>query len=266
VTSEPAEAAPPRAEAAPQPMESASTERGPSAVGPGAAARWVRGLSAVLPWWLALLSLAGLALAERRARGLMWLSPLLLAGLLPSALAYVEPRSLLPVVPVACILAAPAVARAAEVLRHAGFAPVALVVALLLVPTGRDLYRAWPGERPLQRAAAARRAVGEYLAARLPPDAAIVSWHPAVALFARRPWRAMPFDRFERVVGYARAQQAALVVFSTLEPSPINNPPRAFTALLLDSRASAAGDSVVLEPVDSTALLFVARLAPAPAP
>ncbi|MEK6609926.1 MAG: hypothetical protein AABZ35_03285, partial [Gemmatimonadota bacterium] len=93
-----------------------------------------------------------------------------------------------------------------------------------------------------------------------------VSWHPAIGVFARREWRVLPYDSFERIVGYARAQHAAAVVFSRFEPSPLRDPPRAFTVVLLDSAGVATGPNVRFERVDETPLLFVGRLAPEPAP
>jgi hypothetical protein len=106
--------------------------------------------------------------------------------------------------------------------------------------------------------------VGEYLGAHAPKDARIVSWHPAIALYARRDWRVLPYDSFGRIARYAQAQSATIVVMSRFEPSPLKNPPRAFTAVLLDAASSPPGEEVRLDPVDQTPLLFVGRLARTP--
>jgi hypothetical protein len=92
-----------------------------------------------------------------------------------------------------------------------------------------------------------------------------MSWHPAVAIWAGRPWRVLPYDSFERIVRYAGAEGAYAVVFSRFEPSPITRPPRAFTIVLPGpvTTSGAAGQTVQLEPVDETPLVFVGRL-PAP--
>jgi len=126
------------------------------------------------------------------------------------------------------------------------------------------LARSWNQDTPLQQLATARRAVGEYLGGHLESDARIVSWHPAIAIFARRDWRVLPYDSFGRIARYAQAQSAAIVVMSRFEPSPLRNPPRAFTAVLLDPGSAPPGEEIHLDPVDQTPLLFVGRLARSP--
>jgi len=239
----------------------------PAAPSRGAAGGWRKGLAAVVPWWLAALAVLGLVVARRDA--LVWVVPLAVCAVLPSALTYVEPRSLLPLAPLAAIYAAAAaMAVAARVERRWRPAPLgaaALVTLALLAPAARDLVRAWPQTTPLQQVATGRRAVGEYLAQHLPPDSIVMSWHPGVAIWASRPWRVLPDATFERITDYARSQRAAAVVFSRFEPSPLTRPPRAFTIVLPDRGGSAAGSRIEVQPVDETPLLFVGRLARVPA-
>jgi hypothetical protein len=229
-------------------------------------------VTAVVPWWLLVIALSGLAWARPRREAALWLTPMVLTAIVPAALAYVEPRALLMIAPVACLLAAGSVEALLVRLTVSRPRPriaralIAAVTVGLLVPTARDLGRAWSRGTALQQVASARRAVGEYLGRHLPADAIVVSWHPAVGLFAGREWRVLPYDSFERIVGYARAQRASAIVFSRFEPSPLRDPPRAFTVVLLDSASTAAGARVRLDPVDETPLLFVGRLAPTPAP
>jgi hypothetical protein len=229
-------------------------------------------VTAVVPWWFLVIALPGLAWARPRREAALWLTPMVLTAIVPAALAYVEPRALLMIAPVACLLAAGSVEALLVRLSVSRPRPrvaralIAAVTVGLLVPTARDLGRAWNRGTALQQVANARRAVGEYLGRHLPADAIVVSWHPAVGLFAGREWRVLPYDSFERIVGYARAQGASAIVFSRFEPSPLRDPPRAFTVVLLDSASTAAGARVRLDPVDETPLLFVGRLAPAPAP
>ncbi len=230
-----------------------------------APAIWWRGVTAVVPWWLGAIALAGLLLT--RGVGLWWVLPLGVCATLPSLLTYVEPRSLLPLAPLAAIYAAASAARAGDALRRRwprvpAVAPVAAVALALIWPAVRDLAQAWRQTTPLQQVATARRGVGEYLAGHLPSDAIVMSWHPAIALWADRPWRVLPYDSFERIAAYARSEQAAVVVFSRFEPSPIQRPPRAFTAVL-PGTGSTSGSVVKLQPVDETPLLFVGRIAPA---
>jgi hypothetical protein len=226
---------------------------------------WWEGVTAVVPLWLGIVALAGLALGS--AGALSWLLPLAVCAVLPSMLTYVEPRSLLPLAPLAAIYAAVALARIRDRLsgrlaRPAAVALPGLVALGLLWPAARDVSQAWSQTTPLQQVAGARRAVGEYLAQHLPPDAVVMSWHPAVALWAHRPWRVLPYDSFERIMAYARSESAAAVVFSRFEPSPIPRPPRAFTIVLPDAAAmTAGGGRVEIVPVDETPLLFVGRMA-----
>jgi hypothetical protein len=225
----------------------------------------LRGVNIVVPWWLILLAAFGASRIAARIDAALWLGSALLTALVPALLAYTEPRALLILAPVACILAGGGAMRLGELLaRRLGERSWALVPAVLTVimafPAAHDLARSWNDDTPLQQLSAARHAVGEYLGARLPADAKIVSWHPAIALYARRDWRVLPYDSFGRIARYAEAQSAAIVVMSRFEPSPLKNPPRAFTAVLIAPGASSSGDEVHLDPVDQTPLLFVGRL------
>ena len=227
---------------------------------------WWQGITTVVPWWFGVIALAGLALGGSGA--LVWMLPLALSALLPSLATYVEPRSLLPLAPLAAIYAAIAAIRARDTLASRGSprasAVLPAVLALALVaPALRDLVRAWPQTTALQQVATARRAVGEYLARHLSPGAIVMSFHPGVAIWANRPWRVLPSDTFQRIAAYAELEHADAVVFSRFEPSPIPQPPRAFTIILLAGGA-ASGPTVQLQPVDETPLLFVGRLAAGP--
>jgi hypothetical protein len=229
------------------------------------------GLTAVVPPLFGGLAIAGLVLLQNKRRALAWLAPLLVAGLLPSFLVYVEPRSLLPLAPLAALCAGAGVARIEESLgfswaRRARLIGPGVLAMLLVFPAARDLARAWPNDTALQRVASARRAVGDYVGRRLPEGAVIVSWHPAIALWARREWRVQPYDSFERIVGYSRAQGAAAIVFSRFDASPIRNPSRAFTVVLLDSSGEAGGSTIRLDRVEETPLLLVGRIAADRAP
>lgn len=251
--------------AAARPVAPDTARAAPAAPRRGALRVWWEGLTAVLPWWFGALALAGLVLGS--AGALAWIVPLAVCSLLPSVLTYVEPRSLLPLAPLAAIYAAVAVTAIRERIpprwaQHAGIELPILVGLVLLFPVAHDGARAWGEATPLQQVASGRRAVGEYLAEHLPPDAIVMSWHPAVAIWARRPWRVLPYESFERIAAYARRQHAAAMVFSRFDPSPIRQPPRAFTIVLPGADTVTAGaTSVQLAPVDETPLLFVGRLA-----
>lgn len=251
--------------AAPAPAPQKSS---PAPARRGALAVWVAGIAAVVPWWLGVLALGGLVLGRRAS--LVWAAPLAVAAILPSALTYVEPRSLLPLAPLAAAYAAPAVLWLADGVprrwRPAASRLLPMLTALaLVVPALRELALAWPQTTPLQRLSTARRDVGEYLARHLPGGAVVMSWHPAIALWADRPWRVLPYDSFARIVRYAAAEHVSAIVFSRFQPSPITRPPRPFTVVLPNGGA-AGGTTVQLEPVDETPLVFLGRLGGAGSP
>jgi 4-amino-4-deoxy-L-arabinose transferase-like glycosyltransferase len=253
--------------APPPPGAAAVAPEAPATARRGTLDVWRRGLGAVVPWWLGVLAIAGLMAGGRQA--LVWLFPLAVSALLPSVLTYVEPRSLLPLAPLAALYAAAALVRLEARLpsrwRSLGLPTLTGVVSLALVaPAARELVRAWPQTAPLQQVSVARRVVGEYLGSHLPPNAAVMSWHPAIAIWARRPWRVLPFDSFQRIARYARGQGVAAIVFSRFEPSPLREPPRPFTVILPGAVAADTGARIEVQPVDETPLLFVGRLAPGP--
>ncbi len=265
------EAAPaPTRAAAPAAAAPAAPAPPPPAPQRGALAVWWEGVTAVVPWWLGLIALLGLASGARAA--LVWVFPLAVCATLPSALTYVEPRSLLPLAPLAAIYASVALARVRERASGRAARPAAVVLPGLVArglawPAARDGAQAWSQTTPLQQVAGARRAVGEYLARHLPADAVVMSWHPAIALWAGRDWRVLPYDSFGRIAAYAVHERAAAIVFSRFEPSPLPRPPRAFTVVLPGADTVTAGAGrVELQPVDETPLLFVGRVAAPAAP
>lgn len=232
---------------------------------PSEAATLVRAILVVVPWWFILLALYGIVRAHPVRGVVLWLAPAALASLVPALLAYAEPRALLLLVPAACITAAGAVeylgsllAKRAPRARPAMLVPLAVGIALA-VPTLRNLVDAWGQQTPLQQLAAARRVVGEAVGHDA-PGGPVVAWHPAVALWAHRDWRVMPYDTFGRIVRYAQAQHAPVIVFSRFNPSPLRDPPRAFTAFVVDSAYAATDDQVHVEPLENLPMLFVGRL------
>lgn len=277
VAREPARAPAPAVAALP--AAPATAQAAPASATPAPArANWIvrfaRGLRTTMPWWLALAGLAGLALSARERWTLAWLGPGAAAALVPALVVYVEPRSLLPLVPIACIGAGALWARAAERLEALGARGLAmrplLAAALLLglaAPALRDGWEARLNLTPLQRVAAAQRAVGALLDERLPPGAIVMSWHPAVAVWAHRDWRVLPYEPLQRTVPYARREDVAALVASRFHPSPITNPPRSFVVILLDSSSVVGPEGEVhLDPVMEAPLVLVSRLAPPAVP
>jgi hypothetical protein len=226
----------------------------------------------VLPAWTLLLAAWGAYRVRPRADALLWLTPAVLSAVVPVLLAYAEPRALLMLVPVVCILAGGATTWLAGLMEErtarplAGHVVTAAVAIGLAIPTARAAARSWTQQAPLQQVATATRIVGSYLGTHLDPNERIVSWHPAVAIWARRDWRVLPYAPLDPIVTYTRAQGARIIVFSRFDPSPLKDPPRAFTAMLVDSSSGAAGGGIHLDQIDVTPQLFVGRLgAPGPA-
>ena len=245
---------------------------------PRAVLLW-RGISTVVPAWLVCLAVLGFAgaLADPRRRPmLVWLVPLLAASFVPALVAYVEPRSLLPLAPLSAIGTALLLVGAAERLAprlsaaRRGMllsATTVLAAILLVAPALRDWYESLPGDRPLQQVATARRAVAHLLAEKLPPEAVVASWHPAVGYFAGRDWRVLPYESLDRVLGYARAQGVSAIVLSRFEPSPLADPTHPFQVLLLDPAAPAPDfQAPRLATVEETPLVVVRRVLPAGSP
>ncbi len=234
-------------------------------------ASFFRALLIVLPVTLFPWAIGGGALAQRRLDLALWTLPAVATALLPALLAYPEPRALLMIVPVACALAGGAIASSVELVERRvrpGAAKLVWIAALslLLLPTALDAVNSWRQDTPLQQVATARRVVGEYLGSHLQPADRIVSWHPAIAIWAQRDWRVLPYADMGPIVRYAKAQDARAIVLSRFEPSPIPNPPRAFTTVLIDSSSIPPGPAMHLDPVESTSLIFVGRLASPPTP
>ncbi len=267
--SPPAIVPPPPARATPTPA-AGTAERRPR---PGFVAMLARGVTTVVPAWFLGLALVGFALTRRALREMVWLAPALGAALVPVAAAYVEPRVLLPLAPLAAIGAAlawhalrervaaqrPAASRAADL-------ALAIMAVVVLLPALGQAARSVGGLTPLQQIARAQRTIGERLGRELAPDAVIMAWHPALAIWGERDWRVLPEEPIERVLPYARARGVSAVVLSRFHPSPLADPPRPFTVFLLDAGSAVApvDGRLQVEAVETTADLFVGRLVPAP--
>ena len=60
--------------------------------------------------------------------------------------------------------------------------------------------------------------VGEAIQEETPEDATVMSFHPALALFADRDWRVLPLEPMDRIVRYARTQPNPYMVLSVFYP------------------------------------------------
>jgi 4-amino-4-deoxy-L-arabinose transferase-like glycosyltransferase len=226
----------------------------------------LRGMGVLMPWWLAAAGIAGLLASVRAVWQVAWTLPPLAAALIPALVVYVEPRSMLPLVPVAAIGCGALWSRVAGALESAGTRGVGLrflvgvmVPIALVAPAIRDGWRSRSGNTPLQQVARAQRAVGQLLGDSLPAGATIMSWHPAPAIWAHREWRVLPWEPLERILPYAVAEGVGALVLSRFHPGPVAELPRAFTVVLLDSAALLPVGSLELQRVFETPLVLVGR-------
>jgi hypothetical protein len=114
----------------------------------------------------------------------------------------------------------------------------------MVLEDARRAYLSVTTETTHQFLASAYRQAGEALSRIVPVDQPIMSWHPAVALYADRDWRVLPMATFPEVIGYARAIETDYVVLSLFYPSPIpvEEMPRNYLAIRLPENVSAGSE------------------------
>ncbi len=166
--------------------------------------------------------------AEGAVAGALFGTSLAVAGFVA-----VDPRTQLFLAPLLCFYAAQGLAVLDELVqeRSAGDAIqprflqtvlLAAGVAWLLGINGQRLYRSLTYGSPHHVVAEQNRRVGEELSDLVPlSDGPVASWHPAIALYADRDWRVLPFATFPEIVRYARAADARVMVLSAYYPPPL---------------------------------------------
>lgn len=237
---------------------------------PGPVALYARALGLIVPLYLWPLIAIGLLWRARRMRAA---EAAMLASLSGSALAIagavaVDPRTQLLLLPLLCFYsAAGVVALEAAAARLPRVRPAVLgnavalgLAALMLLETGR---RTWFGATlatEVQVMGTEFRLLGAGLRGIVPPGQRIVSWHPAVALHARRDWNPLPLATAPDVLRYARAVDARYVVFGGHNPSALRarDLPREYLVLTLGDEPAGAER---IEFVALTPLFAVGRLA-----
>ena len=221
---------------APSPAPDASTV----AAAPGDAARslWLLRYGAALgvaaPWYLWLFAAVGLFWPgrERRLELEAFVAvPLVLTSLVIARAVAIDPRTQAFLAPLAAFYAARGVdivggllARRREGLVRGEMVPRLLVGALVVSLLGTSLLRLTLSlvyGSPHHIVAAQNATVGEVIARTSPADATVVSFHPALALYADRDWRVLPLEPMDRIVRYARTQPTALLVLSVFYPPEV---------------------------------------------
>ena len=190
-----------------------------------------RMLPTILPWSIWPFVLIGLALSAvefaragpERVGALFALSGMIVPSVLVCLLLFVEPRHHLYLVPVATVFAAGGISWILSRPRSGSGALRILLPALLggilLWGSVRQLGHAGEIEAARRTFAEIRR-LGVRLGEDLPAGEPIMSWHPAVAWYAHRPWRVLPAERFARVAAYAARRGVSTIVFETQVHGP----------------------------------------------
>src|SRR5690606_24493650 len=129
--------------------------------------------------------------------------PLVVASLAIARLVGADPRTQLLIVPLAAFYAAWGIARIGDLVDHRsrgslrpGFvtrAAVFVVSCALLSTIARWVYMGHAMGSPHHSIGAENREVGKAVAAIIPEEEPLMSWHPAHALYADREWRVLPY-------------------------------------------------------------------------
>src|SRR5690606_6048763 len=176
-----------------------------TAPGPMRAALYFQAYGKLVPAIVWPLFLVGVLAPRRVPRGaeLLVAAPLLLTSVLIAGIVAIDPRTQLFMVPVIGLYAARGArwlgvrcdAFAGRIDVRKGLIPtlIALVsIGWLVVEDARRLYMSHAMETTHQLLAAENRRAGVALRGVVPEGKTVMSWHPAVAIHARREWRVLP--------------------------------------------------------------------------
>lgn len=216
------------------PVGTAVARSQPAAPVPPAFELFIRALRVVLPLYVWFFAAIG-AVTPRRARReeLIAALPIAATAVVIAVVVAVDPRTQLMIVPlvafyaargirVAGVLVEKPLRRRGAIRRGFAVAGIAVViVAALFATDARRLYVSLEAGSPHHLVGAANRRVGEALRQVVPEDESVMSWHPALALYARRDWRVLPHASFDRVVRFANVIHSEYLVLSAYYPSPL---------------------------------------------
>src|SRR5690606_7176895 len=186
----------------------------------------------VVPWYV--WPFVGLGLFGRRRDPhgeLLVAVPVVLTSVAIARIVAADPRTQLFIVPLVLLFAARGIHRlgdgadgalAPDRLRP-GFARravFAIVVAVFFATSLRWMYMGATLGSPHHLVGAANREVGSALQRRVPPDEPVMSWHPAIAIYADRDWRVLPLASLPEIVRYANAVGSEYIAFAPYYPGP----------------------------------------------
>lgn len=234
------------------------TESSPqSETAPGTLTLYVRALGVIVPpyfWPLLLIGVLARRTGELRDEMSAAL-PLLATSMAIATVVAVDPRTQLLIVPLAAFYVSRGIRITGVLLERLlrkrgavrrGFATGGLVLVIVAALVGTNVRRLYLSLRfgsPHHLVGTANRQVGEALRRTVPEGEPIMSWHPAIALYARRDWRVLPFATFDRVVTYASSSASEFVVLSSYYPSPLALDQLPHEYLVLHVPRAAAGVS-----------------------
>lgn len=195
-------------------------------------ARYLGALGTLIPGFLWPFALLGVLVPRRRYREeLLVAGPIVVASLLIAVLVAIDPRTQLLIVPLATFYAARGIRlvgvlfdrlhRGVHLSRgFTGGLLAASLLVVLLATDGRRLYLSVLAGSPHHMLGSGKRVVGEALQALVPEGEPVMSWHPAIAVYAERRWCVLPFADARGIVRYARSNGCETLVVSAFHPSP----------------------------------------------
>lgn len=203
---------------------------------PSTAGLYARALHQVFPLLLWVFVILGVA--RPRAPGVLRRELPVAAALVGTSVAIaavvaVDPRTQLVLVPLLALYAARGFRLVEEVVRdrlegaelRPGFTELALAgiaILWLLAIDGQRLYVSLVYGSPHHIVAAQNRGVAEELDVLLAErPGPVASWHPAIAVYADRDWRVVPFAPLGEVIRYAQAAGADGIVLSAYYPPDV---------------------------------------------
>ena len=202
---------------------------------PGALGLYVRALGVVVPWFVWPFAIFGLiaprAAPWSRRLEALFAVPLAATSAVIAVVVATDPRTQLFVAPLVafyaargCIAAAGALEQRVgpELRRDVALGLVAGTLAVVMLGmSARRLYLSVAVGSPHHIVAAENAIVGDALRRTMPGHATVMSWHPALALFADRDWRVLPLEPMDRIVRWATTQPDPFIVLSVFYPPPI---------------------------------------------
>lgn len=196
--------------------------------------RFAEALGVAVPWYLWLLVIPGVAAPGKERRldleALVGV-PLVATGILIARVVAIDPRTQLFIAPLAAMYAARGLLVVADAIKSrlgerirgdivTGLLVGAVVLDLLGTSAVRLVMSLTVGS-PHHVVAAQNAAVGAAIAEATSEDATVMSFHPALALFADRDWRVLPLEPLDRIVRYARTQPDPYLVLSVFYPPEV---------------------------------------------